>query len=666
MNTTQFLMTAAAMCGALQAQRWVQLPDNHHLTDSQTQAHSTGTTTYWGGATLTGRRFQVLYDASHFTGIGGVSTPMTIGRVHFRCEDSEHNVGGQTYAGVTANIYSTTLTSGAALNTTFANNLPPAVLTSTLLASLPIATLTVGASLGRSPNNNVITLDFSGLPALPFDPTGAQPNLLIDITYTGAAVAPDPQGSTMASIQDASGGTPYVRGRGLANTASAVALTGTAQTVLPTMQIEFAGNTGGFPALTPARNERFGAACGGSPSSFYQLFPSHTYFDLKDPGQVDGLSGLRLTPNTYPGPTTYCVTGGANPIDLVNGLLATPTSTGDDTTVPNTLPAGAAFDYPGAPAGGTTVIRAATNGYVIVDPASTETAADFSPTVAEFLGSTATNLARFAPFWHDFSPNKNALPVPFGDPQAGMHVVNNVATTEVLITWYRAGRFNSVVQAFQESHTMQCSLNWTTGVVEFRYGSMDEIWADTFSGTTSGIVGFSRGRIAGVSSVDPQSRDLSIERPFSTRVEGTTGNMGLTSRGSIAPVGGPVYMGRGYVGQTLFWDVTNVPVGTIASVTLLDVAASRPGIQGLPLFLPSTSTCGGGCQFSLTFGAIVWETFILPTPTIAGTVGFPVPAGYQPGLMGFDLYAQHVTLDFVPPAILSASSNAIRHTIGNN
>ncbi|HEX5050214.1 MAG TPA: hypothetical protein VFZ65_00450 [Planctomycetota bacterium] len=662
MYLSRCLLASAALVGALPSQQFVQLPDNHFLGESPVQAQASGTANFWGGASAVGRRFQVLYDASHFTGVQGVLGPILIRHIRFRGEDTEHNRGGQTYAGVMANVYATTLTSAAALDVTFANNLPPIVATSTLLGTFVAAAapLTVGPSSGRAPNNDIIDLDFTvGPPLLPFDPTGLQPNLLVDITYLAAANAPDPQATTMVAIQDTTGAIAFVRGRAL-YAASAIAVVGTQSSLPPTMRIEFVSpGPGGFPTLVSARNELYGGACGGSPSAFYQLFPHDTYFDLRDPGQVDLLMGLRLVPDVYPAPNFYTVFGGAAPVDLVNGLLAAPTSTGDDATVPNPLPPGAMFDYPG---GSTGVVRAATNGYVIVDPASVEVSSDYAPTVAKWLGAPmlfGPSQARFAPFWHDFSPNKNAAPLPFSDPLSGMHVTNSLATNEVLVTWYRVGRFNSVAQVFQEEYTLQCSLNWATGVVQFRYGQMDQIWGDTFGGQTMGITGFTRGLIGGLNSVDPQSRDLSIERPFRTFVEGATSHMGQTV--VAAPVVGGVHMGRGFVGQSLKWNANNVPAGSILGVQLLDTAASRPG-----LMLPFLTT--PPCMLSVTPGAILYEVTVLPPPTVLGTIPLVIPGGYQPALMGFDLFAQYVVLDglFFGGPLITVASNAVHSRIGMN
>ncbi|HEX6811344.1 MAG TPA: hypothetical protein VF384_06965 [Planctomycetota bacterium] len=653
MNLYHFSFAGSALLCILPAQN-VLLPDNHHLSKSQTQVFASGSTNWWGTiASATGRRFQVLYDASHFTGIGGVSGPIAITHVRFRGEDTEHNRGGQTFTGLTASLYKTSLNSAAALNTTFATNILPA--TSTLLGTLAVPVLTAAPSLGRAPNNFCIDLDFSNVPMLPFDPTVAagQANFLLDVSYAAQAVGPAPELSSMMQIQDTAGTIAFVRGRGLYS-ASAVSPTGTGSSLPPVLGIEFNG-PGGYPVLLPARTERYGAACGGATSTFYQLFSHLEYFDLKDPGQVDQLSGLKLTPDAYPGPSFYIVTGGAAPIDLANGVVGVPISVADDATVPfGPIPA---FQYPGGPAAGTTAIRPSTNGYVILDPASTETASDFSPTLAELLGTPTTNLARVAPFWHDFSPNKNTTI----DPTSGLYaVINGANPAEVLVTWHRVGRYNAVAEQGQEYHSMQCSLNTATGVIEFRYGAMDQIWGDTFTtaNTVSGITGFTRGAIGGVPSKDPQSRDLSIERPFVTQVEGAAGHMGNTVV-TTPVVQGPVYMGRAFYGQTLKWNASNVPAGSLFGVQLVDIAAARPGIQ-LP-FLTAPN-----CRLSTSPGAILWETTILPPASVTGTVGFTVPLGW-PGFLGFDLYAQYIVLDglFIPGSpLITVASNAVRTTLG--
>lgn len=639
------------------------LPDNHYLGKSATQAHASGSTNWWGGATAVGRRFMVLYEASNFTGVNGVPGGIGITNLRFRGEDTEHNVGGQTYTGVVVNVYKTTLTTVTYSGVAFAANIVPAAPnTTTMIGAVAIPVLTVARSLGTAPNNYCIDINFA--PPVPYNPVfdaAGEVNFMVEVNYLTAAAAPDLQASTMMQMQDTAGAVAFIRGRGSYGAPAGVAAS-TNSSIPPVIGVEFSG-VGGFAQPIPATNERYGAACGGSPSAFYQVFPHDNRFDLADPGQTDGLSGLTLTPNVYPAPTFYTVTGGAAPVDLVNGLLPAPITSGDDDTMLHLLPPATTFEYPGGPAGGTPSMRPATNGYVIVDPASVEGGvapvpgnfgSDYSPTVAEFLGSTPVNLAKFAPFWSDFSANKNAPPLVGADPLAGLHAANWLAGTQVLITWYRVGRYNSVAQAFQEEHTMQASFNWMTGVVQFRYGPMNEIQGDTFSGTTAGITGFSRGNILGIPSVDPQSRDLSIERPFSTSIEGATGNLGMVSA-SVPVVGGPLYMGRAFPGQAITWNASGVPVGALLGVQFVDIAATRPGLAIPGIVAP-------GCMLSTSPGALLWEVTAFPPAAPVGSVPLFIP----PGFSGFEIFSQYVLLDglFLGPPLITVASNAVKNRIG--
>jgi hypothetical protein len=655
---TSTLFLAGLFAGALNAQL-LTLPDSCNLGESPIQAHADGSLVWWG-TTPGGRHFQVRYNASHFLS-AGVIGPIGITHLRFRGEDTEHNVGGQTFFGVMASVYATTL-AAAPLAPVFAANTAPAAPDFTiLLGAVFIPALIVAPSMGTAPNNYIIDLDFTmGPPLMPFDPTGVffgpAVNLLVDVSWMGHAPAGDPQGSTMIATQDTSGPVAVIAGSGVYAAGPGMPA-GVVTAFPPVMQVEFFG-PGGYGAPIPARNERIGAACGGTPSAFYQEFAHDQYFDLKDPGEVDGLMGLTLTPNVYPGPAFYIVSGGAAPLNMF-GIPGVPLSIADDATVPFALPPGITFDYPGGPPGGTPLLHPATNGYVWLDPAVMEVVSDWSPTVAEFLGATPAHLARVAPFWHDFSCGKNAVP-PFGFAGSGLYAINDPVAMETVVTWFMVGRYNSVAEVFQESHTMQCSFNWITGVIQFRYGPMDPIWGDTFGGTTSGITGFTRGNIGGFPSVDPGSRDLSIERgpfaPFSTMVEMVgfaTPNMTLAAASMPVPAG-PTYGGRMFPGQAITWTASGVPAGSIVGALLVDVAATRPGLVLPGFFAP-------GCIWSLGPTAMILDVTVFPPPVAVGVAPIVVPPGYIPGLLGFEIAAQYAATDFVAPPVLS---NAILHTVG--
>ena len=606
------------------------LPDYQYLCESTTQLANAGATTWWRG---TGGRFQVIYEASHFTGKAAVSGAVTINRIMFRGEDGESNSGGQSWAGVIVQLGSTSL-DNTNMSTTFATNLLP--LTTTL--GLPgVTAVTVLPSVGSTPNNYNIVIDLAAIgAAISFDPTSAQPNLLIDITMPTAATIPPVAGAVMA-MQDALGVVAVVRGEGV-STATPLALTGTTSASPPVVGVEFAGG-GGYPTLIPARNEFYGAACGGSPSTFYQDFLN---------GQAADLAGLTLTPDSVAVPTIYIVTGVAGAFDATK-VNAAPNSIADDAVV--THPLGFTFNYPG---GSTTTVKPCTNGYVWLD--STMTAADFTPTVAELLGTTVTLTARLMPFWFDFHAGYNTAT----HPNSGLHVkTEGVAGSQVCyVTWLNVSNFNTVaggaVIGGHAVNNLQCVISEATGVVEFRYGSLPAL-ANASGATSAALVGFTRGRIAGVGSANPQSRDLSLEVPFSTKVEvAGVNNMGQTAV-ATPTVGGAQYSGRMFGGQTLKWNANNV--SGILGVQLLDIAPSQPGFMFPTITAP-------GCMLSVTPSTLLWEVFPLPPASVVGTVPLFIPHGLQ----GTEIFAQFVMLDglFGGPDLISKASNALKHTIGLN
>lgn len=622
----------------LAAQSRLLLPDNAHLGPTALQFHLNGSTDWWG-TTPTGRRMLLLYEASHFTG-AGVTGPMVITGLRFRGEDAEHNLGGQTYTGVTVSLYRTTLTTATMHATSFAVNLAPLAPESTSLIGTDVfGAVTVLPSTGTVPNDDVIWLPLTSVGA--FDPATdalGQQNLLIDVRWTGYSHAADTTAMIGTAVADP---TNAPRARGIFS-ASPTATTGSTSSAPPIVAVEFVG-PGGHATLAPARTESIGASCGGAPSTFYQSFPEGERFDLAG-------SGLTLIPDSVAAPNHYTVVGGAPPVDLTQ-VNAVPDSTADDGLVTHAL--GFTFAHPG---GATTTIKPCTNGFVWLDAAMTAT--DWTPSLIEWLGNTTATpyRARLAPFWHDFAANRNTT----SHPNSGLHVKTDTGggpgNAVCYVTWLEIGDFNSVFSPGGQSvNTMQCVLHEASGIVEFRYGAMSELWGSGVNGNLwNGIVGFTRGRIGVVNSVDPQSRDLSHEVPFTTSVEGALGNVGLTALASPFTEG-PVYGARMFAGQSLIWNVYNIPAGTIVALLAFDLVASRPGIEVPGITAP-------GCRISTSVAPpLFWETWILPVGTASGTVAAPIPAGWE----GTDMYAQAFGIDvFGGPDLLPWASNAIRYTVG--
>ncbi len=658
--TVSMLVLTGAM-STLAAQS-VLCPDNHHFSESAIQAQPLGSTNWWG-TTAGGRRMMILYDASHFTAKAGVAGPILITNLMFRGEDAERNTGGQTFSGITVHVYKTTLTSATMASTTvFASNITAVGTTSLMPGGTPFAhpNIVCPASLGTTPNNDIWNLDLSGAGLLPFDPTDVAggANLLVDIAWTGYANGPaiPPSATSVPAIptNDTTAHGAGVRGRGI-YAASPTATSGTSSAAPPTMRVDFLG--GGGSTLQPATTERFGASCGGSASTFYQLFVQGQAFDLAN-------TSLSLIPDVPPpaAPNFYIVVAGTAAPDVTK-VNAAPNSTTDDAVLAATSLGftSGPFRYPG---GSTTQIRPATNGFIWLDPAMTAT--DFSPTLGEFLGSSANLTARLCPFWRDFDPGENTV----SHPNSGLHMFvdtsGGAGNAVCYVTWLNVSEFN-VVQGVggQSASTMQCVIHEATGIVEYRYGSMS-IGTGSGGGAVEvqGFVGFTRGRITSgppvVASVDPQSRNLSHETPFSTGPE-------LAANVSFTAVSTPLaasahYGARMFGGQSLTFNVGNVPsapVPFIIGAINLDLLATSPGIQFPGITAP-------GCMISTGASPLIlgWEIWVVPAAGPSSFTG-TLPLVVSHSWYGSMIIGQAIGLDFSGgPNLVAWASNAVQWVVG--
>ena len=603
----------------------IVMPDENHLSESQAVLGSSGSTSWWRAG---GGRFQLLYEASHFVS-AGVSGPVAIKKLRFRGEDGEINRGGASWSGVFVQLGATSLTA-TSLNTSFQTNRGSSV---TSLAPAAITDVTMAPSVGSTPNNYNLEIDLEAIGAtLALDPSSSRPNLLIDIILPNAAVVPPASGPVMA-MQD--GGSVLVRAAGV-STATSSGTTGTFSQSPLVLGLDIVG-TGGNRLVVPARNESYGAAGGGQPSSFYQTFLNGQRFDLR---------GLQLVPDDVLTPTKYTVYASNSGVDATK-VDVVPDSTADDALVTHSL--GFTFRYPG---GSTTSIRACTNGFVWLDGVTSS--ADLSPSSVELLGTGGFG-ARLAPFWTDLQCGRNTST----HPNSGLHVVTDTSGgaghARCYVTWLDVGLFNTVAAGGTAVVRMQCVLG-EDGSVEYRYTTMPQFCGMSTTDGTAALVGVSRGLIGASPSLDPVSRDLSFEVPFTTSPEGSGANLHQTvTANPFNPAG--VYGARAFLTQQLRWDIANVPPGAVLGAQLIDIEPSRPGLA-----LPGITA--PGCVLSTSTNAMLWEVHLLPASTVNGTRSLVIPAGFD----GFEIYAQYVVLDglFGGPSLIGSSSNAVRTIVGRN
>lgn len=606
------------LTGCRRPHKELVVPDFAHLSTSAVQTGNSASSTNWWRTN--GGRFQLVLEASHFQSAGFAGG--YIDQLMFRGQSGEPNRGGQGWGAVQVRIGQTTATA-ATMTTDIAANLAAA--NNVLLTTL--GSVTVGPSSGATPNNYNIRLPLSSIGGY-YLPAGA--NLFVDVTMQ-VATLPATSGAVM-SMECVASGVANVRAAGVfAPLATAI---GTKTSQIPVIGVQVDALGVRQPPVLPATNASFGAGCGGAPSSFYQTFVEGQTFDLV---------GLTLTPDNALAPSYYNVTSGIVPLDttVVN---ATPNSTADDATVLH--PLGFSFAYPG---GVTTSIQACTNGYVWLNGSST--LADSNPNPVTFLAGGP----RVAAWWRDFDGRNNVAT----HPNSGLHVRTvGVAPDRVChVTWLNVGAFDTVFDIGVGGHAvfnLQASFFERTNVIQLRYGSMPRSSSSLITGLT--LAGFTRGAINGAPSVDPRSRDLSLETPFATSVEGAAGNMAQLVN-ATPEVGGVQYGGRAFAGQTLTFDAVGVPAGAVIGAQLLDVAASSPGLAIPTITAP-------GCVLSTSLNATLIEARLFPPATVYGTTPLVIPAGVE----GFQLTAQYVVLDGLlaggGPNIVTAASNAVRVTVG--
>jgi hypothetical protein len=351
---------------------------------------------------------------------------------------------------------------------------------------------------------------------------------------------------------------------------------------LRTTNVSFMPNAGnGYDvtqsACVPASNTNYGAGCYNISGTVYERF---------EPGTVD-LAGLsvHLTPNGQGG---YLVTPGfgQNFVHTTASL-----GLGDDATALFTMPS--AFSFPG---GSTTDLRICSNGFIWLN--GTSTSADFSPSTAELF----SNPARICPLWAD------------GVPDGATGVQNvfaeyDVVTNKVYVTYVNIPIFGGVGGILD----VQTELDLGTGEIEHRYGA---------SLSCGNVSYFAWAPGTGVSSVDPGSRDVSADLPFSFQTQ-------LPEAFPIALSG----QGNPVVGGSVTFQTDNLPASSLLSIYLLSTGQSNPGID--------LGVIGaGGCSAYVTLPEVL-SAVQLGGPSASTTISIP----NDPFFAGFSFYSQAVALN---------------------
>jgi hypothetical protein len=542
----------------------------------------------------------MIYDTTHFTNQGVVG-PITIDRMRFRAANNNTAAGG-TYSNCNISI-GTSATDYLTPSTTFATN------RGTMQAVLTAGTVTCAAGAGTTPNNYVIDITIPG--GFVYDPTLGQ-DLLIEVD------APAPVPTTIPTM--ATGVSAAAQRSNRVSQNSTTATTGTLSGFASVVLFDISGGPGGIPVIAVGTNTTYGQGCYEGSRAFGELFPIAA-------ANLDLGTGLTLTPDVPGAPTRYLATATAGAFVPPSGTVpllsnaTTPAVMTDDATSVACNLTGWSFPTSG---GSYTTLHATTNGEILFG-ATTATGSDFSPSLADMVGGTATHATRnrLFPCWYDFFANRNvSLNV-----LAGVHFSEDPVAQTATFTWNDVGEL-ATAAAGAKSFNFQVVLS-ADGTIEIRYGSMS-----TFGSTAQAkIVGYSPGAPVR----QPIPVDLSAAMPFLSR---STDVAGLTLAAAPAPL----------LGATVNLTTNNISAAGIG-VNFLSLTQINPGFDLAIIDMP-----GCNAYVNPDIGSAIVGTPTAVTP-------FSIPNSL--GLVGQVIYSQSFAFDLSFPNLFGAvTSNGVAMTIG--
>ncbi len=336
-----------------------------------------------------------------------------------------------------------------------------------------------------------------------------------------------------------------------------------------------------LPAGTPATNTSYGAGCGSSFSSAYQLFTTAASASAALSNTSLSMTNVGTGYLLAPGSAVYVTPSGT----------ATSLTLGDDAETSVAL--SAAMPYPG---GSASSLFVCSNGFV---SAATGNGTGFTPSGAAFCNMTQAVWG----CWHDFNPNEA------GSGTIKFEEVGGIA----YVTWENVESYPGVPTV--NPGTMQLQFDVATGNVDLVFGLLDAIGGSSFGDNY--LVGYSP---AGANA-DPGSTDFATALPL---VTGAADVFPLALSVSATPV----------LGTSIIYTTSNIPASALISADLISLGQINPGISvaGAPgclqlvdLSLAATTLLIGSPSATLSFSV----------PNDAGLVGLPLnvqSASFVPGI----------------------------------
>jgi hypothetical protein len=382
---------------------------------------------------------------------------------------------------------------------------------------------------------------------------------------------------------------------------------------------DISGGPGGVPVIQQTSATNYGTGCGPTATrGFGEYWTQATQ-------SLDLGGGITLTPDVAFAPTRYTVSAGAGAfVAPTNGPLV-PSSVDDGIT--GALDFSASFLFPHA--GGTTgIVRAATNGYLVLADTTT-TGADNSATLPDLDGSgtgTHNGLPRICPIWYDFHVGRNTTT----NPASGIYFDVDTVNNKALVTWLDIGDFQTAA-AGAASFNFQVELS-ADGTMEIRYGAMSLMTEDsTIFGQK--VVGYSPGEVGLISSTD-----LSVAMPF------------LTGAADLAPLVLTSTLPK--LGTTATLTTQFVPPPGVL-INVLSLTQVNPGVDLGFLGMP-------GCNVYLDAASPIQTAFVFASGTVPVNVSIP----FDLVLAGLPLYSQSLAAAPGYNAFGGAVSNGVAWVLG--
>ncbi len=333
---------------------------------------------------------------------------------------------------------------------------------------------------------------------------------------------------------------------------------------------------------TPATIANYGAGCGASYASAYQLFTTSAAASAALSNTAIALTNLGSTYAFAAGSATY----------VTPSATATVLTLGDDAETSVAL--SAPMPYPG---GSTSSLVVCSNGFV---SAATGNGTGFTPGGPAFCAMSQAVWG----CWHDFNPAET------GSGSIKFEEIGGIA----YVTWENVESYPPAPTV--NPGTMQLQFDVATGNVSIVFGLLDAVGGSSFGDNY--LVGYSP---IGAN-VDAGSQNLATTMPF------------VTAPVDVLPLAlsaGP----NPALGATMVFTTSNIPATSPLAANLISLFQLNPGVDLGPLGAPGCLDLVNASAAATVLLVPPATTYSIVIPNDASFVGLPInaqAAAFVPGI----------------------------------